>query len=312
MQYRNLGKTGVKVSEMALGGWINFEAKIGEDEAKQIVRYAYEHGVNFYDLADVYGNGKAEQFMGAILREFPRHTLLVSTKVFWPMSDDPNDRGLSRKHIMESIDRSLKNLGMDYVDIYFCHRADEETPILETARAMDDLIHQGKVLYWGTSMWEPEQVREAHAVCAKHHLYPPMIEQPVYSMLARDQVETKIAPVAQELGMGITSYSPLAYGMLSGKYDDGIPEGSRFDTEEWSQDRFFNDENVERVKRLRTIAHDNGLTRSQLALAWALQNPAISSLITGATKHQQIEDNLQAAGKTLDAETMQHIDMALE
>lgn len=312
MQYRSLGKTGVQVSEIALGGWINFEAKIGEDEAKQIVRYAHDNGVNFFDLADVYGFGRAEQWMGALLQEFPRHTLLISTKVFFPMSDDPNDRGLSRKHIMESIDRSLKNLGMDYIDIYFCHRADEETPILETARAMNDLIHAGKVLYWGTSMWEPEQIREAHKICEKHNLYPPMVEQPSYSMLARDHVETKIGSLAQELGMGLTSYSPLAYGLLTGKYDDGIPEGSRFDTEEWSQDRFFNDENVERVKRLRSIAHDLGMTRSQLALAWALQHPAISSLITGATKLRQIEDNIQAAGRTLDADVMRRIDEALQ
>src|SRR5688572_17859570 len=235
MQYRNLGKTGIKVGEIALGGWINFEAKIAEDEARQIVRYAYEQGVNFYDLADVYGNGRAEQWMGAMLREFPRHTLLVSTKVFFPMSDDPNDRGLSRKHIMESIDRSLQNLGMDYVDIYFCHRADSETPVLETARAMNDLIRHGKVLYWGTSMWEPERMREAYAVCEKHNLIPPAVDQPVYSLLAREHVEHEIGRLAQELGFGLTSYSPLAYGMLSGKYDDGIPEGSRFDTEEWSQ-----------------------------------------------------------------------------
>lgn len=311
MEYRSLGKSGLKVSAVSLGGWINFEAKIPEGEAQGIIRTAYESGVNFYDLADVYGNGRAEEWMGGMLKQYPRHTLVVSTKVAIPMSDDSNDQGLSRKHIMESIDRSLKNLRMEYVDLYFCHRSDPDTPILETARTMDDLIHAGKVLYWGTSMWSAEQIQEAVALCEKYHLYPPQVDQPIYSMLRRDWVEQTIASVAQQTGMGLTVYSPLAMGMLTGKYDAGIPEGSRFDTEEWSKERYFTDENVERVKRLRPIAHDLGLTRSQLALAWTLQHPAVSSVITGATKVRQIEDNVQAAGVKLSADVMRRIDAIL-
>lgn len=310
MQYRKLGRSGTKVSEISLGGWINFEEKIAEDEAKHIIRYAYENGVNFFDLADVYGNGKAEQWMGGMLKEFPRHTLIVSTKVYWPMSDDINDRGLSRKHIMESIDRSLQRLGMDYVDIYFCHRPDDETPLYETARAMDDLIRRGKILYWGTSKWEPERVKAVYDLCQKYNLYPPQVEQPVYNLLDQENVDA-LAPVAQEVGMGVVVFSPLAYGMLTGKYDDGIPDDSRFATESWAAERYLNDANVERVKHLRTIAHDLAITRSQLALAWALQNPVVSSVITGATKLKQIEDNLQAVGKTLPADVMQHIAQAL-
>jgi voltage-dependent potassium channel beta subunit len=285
----------LKVSAISLGGWINFEAKLPEDEAKGIVKTAYEGGVNFYDVADVYGQGEAERWMGGLLSEYPRYTLVISTKVYGRMSDAPNDRGLSRKHIMESIDKSLARLGTDYVDIYFCHRADSETPILETARAMNDLIRAGKVLYWGTSMWEPEQMQEAYDLCEKYNLIAPQVDQPVYNMLLRDHVEEKIGPLAETLGFGLTVYSPLAMGMLTGKYDDTFPEDSRFIKEDWATKEYYSEENAERVRQLRPVAHALGLTRSQLALAWALRNRAVSSVITGATKVTQIEDNLQAA-----------------
>ncbi|NDJ34893.1 MAG: aldo/keto reductase [Chloroflexi bacterium] len=311
MQYRRLGSAGMKVSAVSLGGWINFEGKIDEDEARGIIRTAYEHGINFFDNADVYGRGAAEWWMGKMLGAFPRHTLVLSTKVFGQMSDDPNDRGLSRKHIMESIDKSLRRLNTDYVDIYFCHRPDPDTPILETVRAMTDLIKAGKVLYWGTSEWEPAQIQEAHDLAEQHNLYAPQTEQPQYSMLVRERVEEGFLPVTEPLGVGLVVWSPLAMGMLTGKYDDGIPEDSRFGREEWAKERYLNEENAEKVRQLAPIAEELGITRAQLALAWVLRQPGVSSVITSATKVSQVEDNVQAAEVELSAGVIERIDEIL-
>ncbi len=312
MNYRRLGDAGMKVSTIALGGWINYgEGKVPAAEARRVVERAYELGINFFDLADIYGKGEAEKQMGEVLRQFPRHSLVISTKVFWPMSDDINDRGLSRKHIMASIDRSLKNLGTDYVDIYFCHRPDPDTPILETARAMHTLIEQGKVLYWGTSEWEAHQLVTAVAVCEQHHLHPPKTEQPQYSMLYRERVEQQILPVTAPRGIGLTPWSPLAMGMLTGKYDDGVPADSRFGREEWAKERFLTPENVERVRRLKPIADGLGITRAQLALAWLLRQPGVSSVITGATRVAQVEENVGAGEVTLPAEVIEQIERIL-
>lgn len=249
--------------------------------------------------------------MGAILREFPRHTLVVSTKVFWPMSDDVNDRGLSRKHLMESIDRSLARLRMEYVDIYFCHRADPETPLLETARAMDDLIRRGKVLYWGTSEWSGEQIREVYDLCEHHGLYPPQVEQPQYSMLRRERVETEILPVTEPRGMGLVVWSPLAMGMLTGKYDAAVPQDSRFGREQWAADRFMTEANIERVRRLKPVADELGITRAQLALAWTLRQPGVSSAIIGATSPEQVAGNVPAAEVTLSPDVVAAIETIL-
>jgi voltage-dependent potassium channel beta subunit len=312
MQYRRLGAAGMKVSALSLGGWINYgEGKVAEDEARRVVEYAYEHGVNYFDLADVYGRGKAEEQMGAVLKQFPRHTLVIATKVFWAMSDDVNDRGLSRKHIFESIDKSLKRLGTDYVDIYFCHRPDPETPMIETIRAMDDLIRMGKVLYWGTSVWTGAQLREAYALCERYGLYPPQVEQPQYSMLYREHFETDILPTAAQLGVGLVLWSPLAFGMLTGKYDDGVPPDSRFAREDWAKERMMTEENVQRVRNLKKIADELGVTRSQLALAWTLRHPGVSSAIMGATKVSQLEDNLKAIELTLSDDVLSAIEQAL-
>lgn len=305
MQYRRLGNSGMKVSTVSIGGWINFgERKVAAETAEEIIVNCYDNGINFYDLADVYGKGEAEKQMGSILKQFPRHTLVISTKVFGVMSDDVNDRGLSRKHIFESIDKSLQRLQTDYIDIYFCHRPDPETPIIETARAMNDLITQGKVMYWGTSEWEAEQIVEAHALCERYGWNPPKSEQPQYSMLHRERVEEKILPVTLPRGIGLVPWSPLAMGMLTGKYDDGIPEDSRFGREDWAKNRYVNDRNVDIVKKLKPIADDLGITRAQLALAWILHHPGISSVITGATKVSQVEDNVKAAGVKLSEEVM--------
>ena len=312
MNYRRLGQAGLKVSTVALGGWINYgEGKVDDGEAARVVERAYELGINFFDLADIYGKGEAEKQMGKLLSVYPRHTLVISTKVFWPMSDDINDRGLSRKHILESIDRSLENLGTDYVDLYFCHRPDPETPILETARAMNTLIEQGKVLYWGTSEWGASQIAEAVAVCERYLLHPPQVEQPQYSMLYRDRVESQILPVAKPRGIGLVPFSPLAMGMLTGKYDDGIPADSRFKREPWAKDRYLNDDNVERVRRLKPIADELGITRAQLALAWLLRDPGVSSVITGATRVSQVEDNVGGSEVELSEEMVNQIEQAL-
>jgi voltage-dependent potassium channel beta subunit len=312
MQYRRLGNAGLKVSAISLGGWINFgEGKVARDTARKVVTTAYDQGINFFDLADVYGNGGAEEQMGAILRDYARHTLVISTKLFWPMSKEINDRGLSRKHIMESIDRSLQRLGTDYVDIYFCHRPDPETPILETARAMDDLIHRGKVLYWGTSEWSGEQIREAYDLCERYGLYPPQVEQPQYSMLVRDRVEGEILPTTEPRGIGLVVYSPLAMGLLTGKYDDGIPQDTRFSREPWAAERYLNEENVARVRQLKPIADELGINRAQLALAWTLRQPAVSSAIIGATRPEQVIDNAAAADVELSVYMVQRIEEIL-
>jgi voltage-dependent potassium channel beta subunit len=312
MQYRKLGHAGIKVSTVSLGGWINYgEGKVAQDTARHVVIRAYEQGINFFDIADIYGKGEAEKQMGAVLQMFPRHTLVISTKVYWPMSDDVNDQGLSRKHIFESIHKSLKRIGTDYVDIYFCHRPDDETPMLETARAMHDLVTQGKVLYWGTSEWSGEQLAAMHEICEKHNLHAPITEQPQYSMLHRERVETNVMPVSKSKGMGLVVWSPLAMGMLTGKYDEGIDKGSRFDREEWAKERFMTQANVERVKTLKAVADDLKLSRAQLALAWTLRDQGVSSAIIGATKTSQIDDNVRASGANLPAEALKVIEEIL-
>ncbi|GAB4541092.1 MAG: aldo/keto reductase family protein [Anaerolineae bacterium] len=312
MQYRRLGDAGIKVSAVSLGGWINFgEGKVEAETARRVVETAYEQGINYFDLADIYGVGQAEKQMGQVLAQYPRHTLVIATKVFWPMSDDINDRGLSRKHIMESIDKSLERLGTDYVDIYFCHRPDPETPIRETAMAMHTLIETGKVLYWGTSEWTAAQIVEAYEICERYGWHLPKTEQPQYSMLFREPVESQILPVTGPRGIGLVTWSPLAMGMLTGKYDDGIPPDSRFQREPWARERFFNDDTVEQVRRLKPIAGRLGITRAQLALAWILRHPGVSSVITGATRPEQVLENVQAAEIELPAEVIEEIEEVL-
>lgn len=313
MDYRRLGQSGLKISALSLGGWITFGNSIKDEKlAKKIIHKAYDSGINFYDIADIYAMGESEKLMGSILKDFPRHTLVISSKLFWPMSDDVNDRGLSRKHIMESIDKSLKRIGTDYLDIYFCHRYDEETPVEETCRAMDDLIHQGKVLYWGTSEWTSAQIQDALNICERYGLYKPQVEQPQYNMIFRQRVETDILPLAEARGLGLVVWSPLASGFLTGKYDDGIPEGSRLDKEEWLRGRFFEEKVVNAVKALRPIADELGVTRAQLAIAWTLRQPGVTSAITGATKVEQLEETLGALKVKLDDAVLDQIDAALE
>jgi len=291
------------VSALGLGGWTTYGGSVTDDTlVKQIIHKAFEQGVNFFDIADVYARGEAELAMGRALADLPRNHLVISSKCFWPMSDDVNDRGLSRKHIMESVERSLKRIGTEYLDILFCHRFDPETPLDETVRAMEDLVRQGKLLYWGTSEWTAEQVREAHALAERYGGYAPQVEQPQYSLIARRGVEEGVGSAAEELGMGLVVWSPLASGLLTGKYDDGIPEESRLARIEWLRPKLLTDENLDRVRKMKQLADEAGCTRTQLALAWAAAQPGISSVILGATSLAQLEENLGAARVEVTAE----------
>jgi len=312
MKYRQLGNAGMRVSAVSLGGWINFgENKADQDRARAIIETAYDNGINFFDIADAYEKGDAEIQMGKILSQYPRHTLVISSKLYWPMSDDTNDKGLSRKHIMHSIDNSLERIGTDYLDIYFCHRYDENTPIREVALAMNDLIARGKILYWGTSEWPATRIQEAYEICDRYGWHLPQVEQPSYSMLNRERVENEIMPVTNPRGIGIVNFSPLAQGMLTGKYDNGIPEDSRFALLDWAKKRFFNDDNVAKVHQLKPIADELGITRAQLALAWCLRHPMLSSVITGATRPEQVEANVKAVDVELSNEQYEQIDRIL-
>ena len=304
MPYRRLGRAGLKVSALSLGGWTTFGGSVTDDDvAGGILRRAFDAGVNFFDIADIYAKGEAERCMGAVLRHLPRHELVISSKVFWPMSEDVNDRGLSRKHIFESVEKSLKRVGTDYLDLYFCHRFDDQTPVEETARAMDDLVRQGKVLYWGTSEWTGAQLRDVHALATRRGWDGPVVEQPQYSLLARRKFEDDVLPAAVSLGMGLVVWSPLASGVLTGKYDDGIPAGSRLDRIEWLRESVLAEENRERVRRFADVANDLGTSRARLALAWALKQPGVSSVITGASTVEQLDENLAALDVVIDDAT---------
>jgi len=309
MKYRRLGSAGIKVSEISLGGWLTFGGTVEEKMTARIVAAAIDQGVNFIDLADIYSRGEAEQVCGRILAGRTRTDLVVSSKLFWPMSEDINDRGLSRKHIFESIDKTLARLGMEYLDIYFCHRFDPETEVEEVVRAMDDLMRQGKILYWGTSVWEADQIVAAAAAADNFNAYRPQVEQPRYNMLDR-HIEPEIMPTCARLGMGLVVWSPLAMGMLTGKYNDGVPPGSRGATSEWLRNT-ITDENIEKSRRLMAIAGDLGITAGQLALAWVLRRPEISSAITGATRPEHIASNAAASGVELDSSTIDAIENIL-
>jgi voltage-dependent potassium channel beta subunit len=296
MHYRRLGRSGLKVSEISLGAWVTFGSQIDEEMASQLLHGAYDEGVNYFDNADAYGNGQAELVMGKAIKDLPREALVISSKVFWPTMPGPNGRGLSRKHIRESIHASLQRLDTDYVDLYFCHRYDPDTPIEEVVFTMNTLIQQGKILYWGTSEWTPAQISQAFGVARQYNLIPPTVEQPQYSMLHRGKFETEIAPLAKELGLGLTTFSPLYFGILTGKYYDGIPDGSRASLESmsWIQN-YLTPERLEIVQDLGSIAADLGITSAQLAIAWLLRRKDVSSVISGASRLEQLTENLAAA-----------------
>jgi voltage-dependent potassium channel beta subunit len=296
MHYRRLGRSGLKVSEISLGSWVTFGEQIEKKTASDLIHAAYEAGVNYFDNADMYANGQAEVDMGLAIKDLPRTSLVLSSKVFWPSMPGPNGRGLSRKHVSESIHASLKRLGTDYLDLYFCHRYDPDTPVEEVVRTMDDLVHQGKVLYWGTSEWRAWQISAAFCEAGNHHLVAPAMEQPQYNMFHRQRVEDELVDICKDLGIGLTTFSPLYYGILSGKYNEGIPKGARAALADygWIRDR-ITPERIAIVRKLGEVAADLGLTSAQLAIAWVLRRKDVSTVITGATKAAQLQENLYAA-----------------
>jgi voltage-dependent potassium channel beta subunit len=314
MEYRFLGSSGLKVSALSLGAWVTYGAQVGEDVARECMTAAYENGVNFFDNAEAYASGRAESIMGDVIRRagWRRSDLVVSTKIFWG-GRGPNDRGLSRKHIVEGVNASLSRLGLEHVDLVFCHRPDPDTPIEETVRAMNWVIDQGKALYWGTSEWSADQIVEAALTARREHLIAPLMEQPQYNMFHRDRVEREYARLYDEIGLGTTIWSPLASGLLTGKYDDGCPPGTRASQKglEWLRDELVGEEgaeNREKVRRLKPIAEDLGCTRAQLALAWCLKNPNVSSVITGASNSNQVQENMRAL-EVVDSLTPDVIDL---
>lgn len=307
MEYRLLGRSGLKVSEISLGGWTTFGESVQDPQmVRNIVTCAYEAGVNFFDQADIYAKGRSEELMGAVLREFPRHSLVISSKVFWPMSEHVNNRGLSRKHVLESIDASLKRLGTDYVDLYFAHRYDPEVSIEEVVCAFDHVVRSGRAMYWGTSEWSADQIADAVSFAKANSLYAPVVEQPQYSMLYRDRVEQDILPYTQALGVGLVVWSPLAMGMLTGKYDEGFAAGSRLADTQLGRNLASETQRLQ-VKQLKTVADRLGISRVQLALAWVLRQKNVASAIVGATQVSQLQESLQATGISLPEQTLEEI-----
>ncbi|MBU1662832.1 MAG: aldo/keto reductase [Chloroflexi bacterium] len=314
MHYRRLGNSGLKLSEISLGSWLTFGDQIDEQTASDLLHAAYDKGVNYFDNADVYANGQAETVMGKAIQDLPRGALVISTKVFSPTMPGPNGRGLSRKHVTESIHASLRRLGTEYVDLYFCHRFDPDTPLDEVVYIMNTLIQQGKILYWGTSEWTAAQISQACGAARQYNLIPPSMEQPQYNMFHRKRVEDELAPICKELGIGLTTFSPLFFGILTGKYNDGIPEGSRASLENmaWMKEN-LTPERIAVVRGLGVMAADLGITQAQLSIAWLLRRKVVSSVITGATRLSQLEDNLAAAEAVdlLSGDVLEHIDAIL-
>lgn len=314
MKYRKLGKWGLKVSEIALGSWMT---NVGNTEAietaKNTIVKAYDQGVNFFDCADAYSGGEAEIFLGNILKDFSRSSYVVSSKVFFPMGKGANDWGLSRKHIIDQIDKSLKNLKVDYLDMYFCHRFDNETPLEETLQVMSDLVAQGKILYYGVSEWSPVQLTEALGIIKQMSLRPMSVIQPQYNMFDR-YIEDEMMNICDKNGIGIVPFSPLSQGLLTGKYRKGmpLPEGSRATYQADKQiNNLMTEENMDKVEKLVNVAENLGASLSVLALAWTLRNPQISSLITGATNDKQLENNLKASGFEISKDALDEIEKIL-
>jgi voltage-dependent potassium channel beta subunit len=314
MRYRKLGAWGVKVSEISLGSWLTYGGYVADEQATACIRRAFELGVNFFDTANVYRRGAAEEVTGRALKDFRREDYVLATKVYFPMGDGPNDRGLSRKHVTEQCHASLRRLGVDYVDLYQCHRPDLDTPLEETLRALDDLVTQGKALYVGVSMWSAERLDEARRIQEKLNLDPIVSNQPEYSMLTRD-IEEQVLPTSKQLGIGQVVYSPIAQGVLAGKYKPGEspPPNTRAATpgDADFMERYMRDDVLEVVQDLRPIADELGVTMAQLAIAWVLREPGVSSAIVGASRPEQVDENVAASGVELPPEVLRRIDEVL-
>lgn len=299
MQYRHLGHHGVKVSVLSFGSWVSFGPQLAGDAARESLAAAYDGGINFFDNAEVYAGGRSETIMGEAIAQlrWPRHTYLVSSKYYWGIEDSVNTRStLNRKYLLQAVEASLRRLKLDFLDLIFCHRPDPETPIEETVYAMHDIIARGRALYWGTSEWSAEAIREAWDIAERHHLHKPAMEQPQYNLVTRYRVEQEYTNLYDGIGLGLTTWSPLASGLLSGKYVDGVPEGSRalLPGYEWLRGLLTDPEANQRVRMLRDVAGDLGVTTAQLAIAWCAANPHVSTVITGASRPEQVRENLGA------------------
>lgn len=316
MEYRRLGKSGLQVSALSFGSWVTFGAQVGDDTAEKCMKLAYDKGVNFFDNAEAYASGRSESVMGSILKKmnWDRSSYVLSSKVYWG-GKLPNQIGLSRKHVFEACHNSLKRLQVDYLDLFYCHRPDKNTPIEETVRTMHDLIQQGKILYWGTSEWSAQEIMEAYSVARQYHLTPPTMEQPQYNLFHRERVEVEYNKLYKEIGLGTTIWSPLASGLLTGKYMNITPDETRINRPgmEWLRELIVGEANAwkhEKIKRLKPLADDLGTNLSRLAIAWVLKNEHVSTAILGASKPEQLEDTLQSLDivPKLTAEVMERIE----
>ena len=317
MEYRYMGKTGLQLSVLSFGSWVSFHKQIDDSMADELMGIAYDHGVNFFDNAEVYALGESENMMGRVLKKknWDRTSYTVSSKAFWGWrgtANKPNQTGLSRKHLVEACHEALQRLQMEYLDLFFCHRPDKGTPIVETVWTMHNLIQQGKILYWGTSEWSGVEIMEAHRVANQYGLIGPSMEQPQYNLLERNKMENEFLMVFKTVGMGTTIWSTLASGLLSGKYNDGIPEGSRFGLTgfDWLKDRWMKDDMLNKVKGLAALAKELGVSMAELSIAWCIKNPNVTTAILGATKKEQLLENLKAAKavEKLDAAVIQQIE----
>jgi voltage-dependent potassium channel beta subunit len=319
MNYRHLGRSGLQVSELSLGSWVTFHNQVDVDAAIQCMAAAYDAGVNFFDNAEIYANGKSEEVMGAALKKlgWRRSSYVISTKFYWGINEGVNEKNtLNRKRLLEAIDSSLKRFDMEYIDLVFCHRADPTTPIEETVWAMHNIVEQGKAFYWGTSEWPAADIIAAIEIAERHHLHKPVMEQPQYNMLSRERFEKEYARLFKDYGYGSTTWSPLASGLLTGKYNDGIPADSRGTLKgyEWLLPRLTNSEGIIKVKALQTLAQELDCSTAQLALAWCLKNPNVSTVITGASRVSQVSENMKALDVTekLIPEVLEKIESILQ
>lgn len=320
MEYRRMGKTGLQMSVVSLGSWITFGKQVNNITSEKLMAIAYEHGINFFDNAEVYGHGESERMMGQVLKDmkWERSSYLISSKVYFGTHgskyNKPNQFGLSRKHIVEACHEALERYRTDYLDLYYCHRPDPLVPMEEIVRTMNTLIQQGKILYWGTSEWSAAEIMEAHTVAARLGLEGPAVEQPKYNMLERRKVELDFEPIYKNIGMGTTTFSPLESGILTGKYNEGIPEGSRLELYDWLQDRELNQQRIEKVKKLSKIAKELNISMANLAISWVIKNPNVTSAILGASKEEQLRENLKVVETyhLLTKEIMDEIDTILD
>lgn len=308
MEYRRLGKSGLQLSILSYGSWVSFKNQIDDKVADELMGISYDRGINFFDNAEAYANGESEKMMGRVLKKknWERTSYIISSKVFFGIhgkENKPNQKGLSRKHIMEACDEALKRLQVDYLDLFFCHRPDPQTPVEETVWAMNTLIQQGKVLYWGTSEWSGVQIMEAHRVAQEFKLIGPTMEQPQYNLFERYKVEKEFSSIYDFVGLGTTIWSPLASGLLTGKYNNGIPENSRLSLEDmgWLKDKLMIDDKIKKVKQLSELARELEVSTASLSIAWCIKNPHVTTAILGATKREQLLDNLKSV------EVMEHL-----